>query len=105
MLKTQVQRSRYVIGPDGSPLTIADLPLPNTKMRWSILRKAEMVAAVRGGLLSLDEACSRYMLTVDEFLNWEDLMCRHGFVGLCTTRTQQYRKNFYSRNRSCSTGA
>jgi hypothetical protein len=48
-------RVKYVIGPDGSPLTIADLPPPTTK-RWVIRRKAEVVAAVRGGLLSLEEA-------------------------------------------------
>ena len=42
-------RVKYVIGPDGSPLTIADLPPPNTR-RWVIRRKAEVVAAVRGGL-------------------------------------------------------
>src|ERR1700732_771509 len=63
-------RVKYVIGPDGSPLTIADLPAPGTK-RWVIRRKAEVVAAVRGGLLSLEEACARYTLTVDEFLSWQ----------------------------------
>ena len=56
-------RVRYVIGPDGSPLTVADLPPRDTK-RWVIRRKAEVVAAVRGGLLSLEEACARYTLTV-----------------------------------------
>ena len=40
-------RAKYVIGPDGSPLTIADLPAPGTK-RWVIRRKAEVVAAVDG---------------------------------------------------------
>ncbi len=60
-------RVKYVIGPDGSPLTIADLPPKNTR-RWVIRRKAEVVAAVRGGLLSLEEACARYTLSVDEFL-------------------------------------
>ena len=59
-------RVKYVIGPDGSPLTIADLPPKNTR-RWVIRRKAEVVAAVRGGLLSLEEACARYTLSVDEF--------------------------------------
>ena len=62
-------RVKYVIGPDGSPLTIADLPPANTR-RWVIRRKAEVVAAVRGGLLSLEEACERYTLTVEEFLRW-----------------------------------
>ena len=74
-------RVRYVIGPDGSPLTIADLPPPETK-RWVIRRKAEVVAAVRGGLLSLDEACERYKLTVDEFLSWQRSIDRHGLPGL-----------------------
>src|SRR4029079_15393815 len=46
-------RVKYVIGPDGSPLTIAELPPRNTK-RWVIRRKAEVVAAVRVGLLHLE---------------------------------------------------
>ena len=69
-------RVRYVIGPDGSPLTVADLPPKDTK-RWVIRRKAEVVAAVRGGLLSLEEACDRYKLTVDEFLSWQRSIDRH----------------------------
>ena len=74
-------RVKYVIGPDGSPLTIADLPAPGTK-RWVIRRKAEVVAAVRGGLLSL----------VDEFLSWQFSIDQHGLAGLRTTRIQQYRQ-------------
>ena len=70
-------RVRYVIGPDGSPLTVADLPPPETK-RWVIRRKAEVVAAVRGGLISLEEACERYTLTVDEFLSWQRSIEKHG---------------------------
>ena len=80
---------RYVLGPDGSPLTIADLPPPNTR-RWVIRRKAEVVAAVRGGLLSLEEACNRYILTIDEFLNWQRLIARHGLPGLRVTKIQNY---------------
>ena len=80
-----------MIGPDGSPLTIADLPTPGTK-RWVIRRKAEVVAAVRGGLLSLEEACSRYTLTVDELLFWQHSIDQHGLAGLRSTRTQHYRK-------------
>lgn len=83
-------RTKYVIGPDGSPLTIADLPPSDTK-RWVIRRKAEVVAAVRGGLLSLEEACQRYTLTVEEFLSWQASIDRHGLAGLRTTRIQQYR--------------
>jgi hypothetical protein len=83
-------RINYVIGPDGSPLTIADLPPPGTH-RWVIRRKAEVVAAVRGGLLSLEEACGRYKLTVEEYLSWQRSIDRHGLAGLRTTRIQDYR--------------
>ena len=83
-------RVKYVIGPDGSPLTIADLPPTNTR-RWVIRRKAEVVAAVRGGLLSLDEACQRYNLTVEEFLSWQASIDEYGLAGLRTTRIHQYR--------------
>ena len=81
---------KYVIGPTGAPLTLADLPPPNTQ-RWVIRRKAEVVAAVRGGLLSLDEACTRYSLTNEEFLGWQASIDRYGMAGLRTTRIQQYR--------------
>jgi hypothetical protein len=83
-------RLRYVLGPDGAPLTIADLP-PTTTKRWVIRRKAEVVAAVRGGLLSLDDACKRYKLTIDEFLSWQRLIERHGLPGLRATKVQDYR--------------
>ena len=83
-------RVKYVIGPDGSPLTIADLPPPSTK-RWVIRRKAEVVAAVRGGLLSFDDACDRYGITSEEFLAWQKAIENHGMAGLRTTRIQQYR--------------
>ena len=83
-------RVRHVVGPDGSPLAITNLPSTNT-IRWSIRRKAEVVAAVRGGLLSLDEACGRYRLTVDELLSWQRSIDRDGLKGLRATRIQDYR--------------
>ena len=75
----------------GAGITLDRLPPPETK-RWVIRRKAEVVAAVRGGLLSLEEACSRYTLTVDEFLSWQFSIDQHGLAGLRTTRIQQYRQ-------------
>jgi hypothetical protein len=83
-------RVRYVTGPDGSPLTVADLPPTNTT-RWVVRRKAEVVAAVRGGLLTLDEICERYKLTEDEFLSWQRSIGKHGLPGLRATRVQDYR--------------
>jgi hypothetical protein len=91
-LRARVRRARvrYVIGPDGNPLTIADLPPKDTK-RWVIRRKAVVVAAVRGGLLSLEEAGERYELTLDEFLSWQRSIDRHGLPGLRATMIQDYR--------------
>ena len=83
-------RAKYVIGPDGSPLTIADLPAPGTK-RWVIRRKAVVVAAVRSGILTLEEACERYKLSLEEFLSWQRLIDSHGLAGLRVTRLQDYR--------------
>lgn len=80
----------YVIGPTGAKLTINDLPPPGTG-RWVIRRKAEVVAAVRGGLLSFDDACVRYNITSEEFLGWQKSIESYGMAGLRTTRIQQYR--------------
>ncbi len=83
-------RSGGVIGPAGQPLTVENLPPINT-VRWVIRRKAEVVSAVRNGLIGLDEVCERYRLSVDEFLNWERLVNAHGLRGLRVTRSQRYR--------------
>lgn len=78
------------IGPDGLPVTVDNLPPPNTK-RWVMRRKAEVVAGVRSGVISLDEACQRYTLSVEEFLSWQRLIDSHGVRGLRATRLQDYR--------------
>ncbi|MEM7727836.1 MAG: DUF1153 domain-containing protein [Pseudomonadota bacterium] len=83
-------REHVVIGPEGTPLTLADLPKPDT-VRWVIRRKAEVVAAVRGGLLTLDSALERYSLSAEEFMSWQRSIESHGISGLRTTRLQQYR--------------
>jgi hypothetical protein len=64
------ERPKSVIGPDGKLLTLDDLPPPNTQ-RWVARRKAEVVAAVRAGLLSLEDACRRYHLSTEEFMAWQ----------------------------------
>jgi hypothetical protein len=88
--RTNSRGEAYVIGPTGAPLTLNDLP-PAETGRWVIRRKAEVVAAVRGGLLSLDDALARYRLTSEEFTAWQRSIDQHGLAGLRTTRIQQYR--------------
>jgi len=79
-----------VLAPDGSVLALADLPPPDAQ-RWVASRKAIVVAAVRGGLLSMSDACARYRLTTEEFLGWQMQVDRNGLQGLRATRVQEYR--------------
>ena len=69
-----------------------DLPPPDTK-RWVTRRKAQVVEGVRSGRISLEEACARYHLSVEEYRSWEALIDSHGLRGLRTTRLQQYRRD------------
>ena len=80
----------FVVGPTGDPLTLRDLPPPDLR-RWVSRRKAEVVLAVEGGLISMEEACRRYALTPEEFVSWERGLLRHGLNGLKATRQQEYR--------------
>lgn len=90
MIENQKIRPAKVIGPLGEALTIESLPPPETT-RWVVRRKAEVVAAVNGGLLSVDEVCARYNLTVEEFAGWQRAIDRSGMPGLRVTRIQHYR--------------
>jgi len=88
-----------VLGPTGLPMTAKDLP-PTTIKRWVIRRKAEVVAGVKGGLISLDEACKRYDLSIDEFRSWQRLFDSHGMRGLRTTKINKYRGSIPGSHRS-----
>lgn len=83
----------HVIGPFGEKLTLDRLPPPDTA-RWTVRRKAEVVAAVEGGLLSFDEACARYALAMEELIGWQGAHQSSGMRGLRITRSQRYRERF-----------
>ena len=95
MLENQKIRPAQVIGPLGEPLTVESLP-PVDTTRWVVRRKAEVVAAVAGGLLSVDDACKRYSLSLEEFTSWQRAVDRSGMPGLRVTRIQHY-KSLYER--------
>jgi hypothetical protein len=95
MVETRAPRPAQVIGPLGEPLTLDSLPPPSTT-RWVVRRKAEVVAAVNGGLLTVDEACARYTLSLEEFASWQRAVDRSGMPGLRVTRIQHY-KSLYER--------
>ena len=77
--------------------TMGDLPPPNTQ-RWVVRRKAAVVAAVRSGTITIEEALRRYQLTEEEFLSWQRAFEGHGLAGLRATRIQQYRGSRPSRD-------
>jgi hypothetical protein len=70
----------------------AGLPLPPPgATRWWPHRKAAVVAAVRGGLLSLNEAQERYALSIEEYLTWQHGIDLFGLAGLRMDGTQRRR--------------
>ena len=69
---------------------VPELP-PAPVGRWTVRLKAEIVRAVRGGWVPIDEVCRLYSISADEFLAWERDLDRYGIPGLRTTRYQIYR--------------
>ncbi|MDO6416395.1 DUF1153 domain-containing protein [Sphingomonas sp. BIUV-7] len=95
MIENQKIRPAQVVGPLGEKLTLDSLPPPGTT-RWVVRRKAEVVAAVDGGMLTFEEVCARYDLTMEEFASWKRAVERSGMPGLRVTRIQHY-KSLYER--------
>lgn len=58
---------------------------------WVSRHKAEVLAAIDGGLLSLEEACDRYRLSNEEIGSWRRSIDRAGLPGLRITKLQRYR--------------
>ena len=83
--------------PNVAPL-MENLPGSDTK-RWVIRRKAAVVAAVRSGRITIEEACLTYQLSEEELLSWERAFEINGLAGLRTTRIQQYRRSNAARPR------
>ncbi len=84
------RRGNIVIGPDGGVLTPENLP-PNNLTRWVARRKAEVIAAVHGGLLTMPQACQRYRLSLEEFMEWERQYKQAGLEGLRASARHDHR--------------
>ena len=91
MYLKRVDGPRQVTLPDGSVLTRADLPPPDTR-RWVASRKAIVVRAVIHGLLTEAEALERYSLSAEEFELWRRAVETHGEAALKVTAIQRYRQ-------------
>ena len=91
MYLKRVDGPRTVTLPDGTVLSRADLPVPDTR-RWVASRKAVVVHAVAHGLIPLREALERYGLSDEEFTLWKDAVEQHGESALKVTTIQRYRQ-------------
>ena len=91
MYLKKVDGPRQVTLPDGSTLSRADLPEPQTR-RWVASRKAVVVRAVIYGLITQTEAQERYALSEEEFCLWRDAIETHGEKALRVTTLQKYRQ-------------
>jgi len=90
MIEYTNSRPLRIIGPHSEILTRDNLPPANTT-RWVASRKAQVVAAVQTGLMSLEEVMRRYNLSLEEFYSWQHAMDRAGVKGLRVAWSQQDR--------------
>ena len=58
-----------------------ELPDPNTRI-WVARRKAAVVAAVAGGVITIEEACRRYHMSEEEFFGWQHAYENGGIADL-----------------------
>lgn len=74
---------------DGTVLTLSDLPpatwpqsVAKDEYRWTADDKANVVAAINGGLIARDAAFQRWRLSQEEYSTWENAAKAHGRSGL-----------------------
>ncbi|NYS25114.1 DUF1153 domain-containing protein [Rhodobacteraceae bacterium 2376] len=91
MYLKRVNGPRAVTLPDGSILTRADLPPPDTR-RWVASRKITVVQAVAAGLIEREEALELYALSDEEFDCWCQAAAEHGAEALKVTQLQRFRQ-------------
>jgi Protein of unknown function (DUF1153) len=91
MFLKKVDGPRQITLPDGSILSRADLPPPETR-RWVASRKAIVVKAVAYGLIPEQDALERYDLSAEEFTLWRSAVELYGENALKVTAIQKYRQ-------------
>ena len=91
MYLRKVEGPRAIRLPDGTWMTRADLPPPETR-RWVASRKAAVVRAVACGLISRSTALDTFALSEEELAAWELAMTEHGEEALRATNLRRYRQ-------------
>jgi uncharacterized protein DUF1153 len=77
---------------------MAELP-PIGIRRWTVRRKAAVVAAVAACEITREEVCRRYQISEEEFFAWQRAYEAYGLPGLRSTRLQQYRRSWQGSRR------
>ena len=90
MIEYHNSRPARIVGPLREIITRDTLP-PGHTTRWVASRKAQVVAAVETGLMTIDEVMLRYRLSLEEFYSWQRAMDRAGVSGLRVAWSQQDR--------------
>jgi hypothetical protein len=85
------QKRRVAVGLRGNVIAPYDLP-PAHGARWTPQRKADLIAAILGGVITLDEAKARYALTIEELSEWRRGLAAAGVRGLKATKRIGTRK-------------
>jgi DNA-binding winged helix-turn-helix (wHTH) protein len=88
----------------GLGYALRDPPDPSVEQapteQWTVRRKATLVAAVKSGEITIEEALRRHQLSEEEFRAWQRFYEAYGLPGLRVTRLQQYRDPLRFRTRS-----
>jgi hypothetical protein len=90
MQNAKTESLSFVVGPLGERLTLENLPPVNTA-RWVPRRKAQIVSAINGGLISFEEASERCRLSLEESTEWMRWESRFGLKGLRVMKQQHYK--------------
>lgn len=93
MMEYHNSRPLRIVGPCREVLTRDNLPPPDTT-RWVASRKAQVVAAVESGLMTIDEVLHRYNLSHEEFYGWQHGLHAAGLAGLRISWAQHERAAF-----------
>ena len=91
MFLKKVEGPRTITLPDGTTMSRADLPPPNTR-RWVASRKGAVVRGVVYGLITRSDALKTYGLSEEEFDGWVGAVADHGEEALKVTAVKKFRQ-------------
>ena len=91
MYLKRTSRPRSVTTANGSILSHSDLPHEDT-IRWVASRKAKVVRAVLYGLITEEDALTRYNISLDKFHSWLLAIHDHGEIELKAPLIQHFRQ-------------